>query len=516
MSSATQHSSTTHSAEPPQSRRDLGAVSSAASSAAVVVLPVQQQQAQGTAVAEPRGRTTLPGKIILETASSHDTSPNVARHDHEKAGQTSVYFGNWGTRAVNPKTAAQRNVHNNNVAQILKSPCHIVTLAEANALTSDDLQMGHTPQSRRNTGHKFDQRKPPEDRYYVFRGDDANDVLIAVRRSIASELSLLQHDCNLSAVITDHGKQKEVQARVMMCDIEFKRHMQCIGKSLGVAVVHLHYAIAKMSDNAEVYKRFWDNLAADLRRNNIRFMSGDFNMALTKVVPELRSRGITADLCAWYPYFASNAAHDQTLHLDSCAIFVIGGNAAVQMPWDERHMHTFASHDTSTGLPIYDGAHPGQSWKCYRPLNLTIPNLLGPLLERNFIAPVAAAQNRTYLRVKQKQLARDIWELDGRVHGGAHFPLAVYTVGNSFRSATAAKRRHQTSHKKKGEDAAEDTAVAEPEAAHTTAVADAIPASASAVADASDPNGDDYVGSNVCRYPALSGAAERLKTHRYA
>ena len=77
--------------------------------------------------------------------------------------------------------------------------------------------------------------------------------------------------------------------------------------------------------------------------------------------------------------------------------------------------------------------------------------------------------------------------------------------------------------KKKGEDAAEGTAVAEPEAAHATAVADAIAAepasgsaSASAVADASDPNGDDYVGSNVCRYPALSGAAERLKTHRYA
>ena len=185
-------------------------------------------------------------------------------------------------------------------------------------------------------------------------------------------------------------------------------------------------------------------------------------------------------------------------------------------------MHTFASQDISTGLPIYDGAHPGQSWKCYRPLNLTIPNLLGPLLERNFIAPVAAAQNRTYLRVKQKQLARDIWELDGRVHGGAHFPLAVYTVGNSFRSESAAKRRHQTRHKKKGEDAAEGTAVAEPEAAHATAVADAIAAepasgsaSASAVADATDPNGYDYGGSNVYRYPGLSASAERVILQRY-
>ena len=113
--------------------------------------------------------------------------------------------------------------------------------------------------------------------------------------------------------------------------------------------------------------------------------------------------------------------------------------------------------------------------------------------------------------------------MDGYVHRGAHFPLAVYTVGSSLRSGPAAKRRNQKRHNKKGEDAAEDTAVAELEAAHATAVADAIaaePASesacASAVADASDPNGDDYVGSNVCRYPALSGAAERLKTHRYA
>ena len=148
--------------EPPQSRRDLGAVSSAAGSAAVVVLPMQQQQAQGTAVAEPRGRIILPGKIILETASSRDTSPNVARHDHENEGQTSLYFGNWGIRASSPRNEASRDAHNNNVAQILRNPCHIVTLAEANALTSDDLQMGHTPQSRRNTGHNFDQRKPPE------------------------------------------------------------------------------------------------------------------------------------------------------------------------------------------------------------------------------------------------------------------------------------------------------------------------------------------------------------------
>ena len=185
-----------------------------------------------------------------------------------------------------------------------------------------------------------------------------------------------------------------------MCEIEFKQPVQCIGKTLGVAAVHLHHAIAKMGDESAVCKRIWDNLAADLRRNNIRFMSGDFNMALTKVVPELRSRGIAADLCAWYPYFASNAAADQKLHLDSCAIFVIGGNAAVQMPWDESHMHTFASQDASTGLPIYHGPHPGQSWKSYRPLNLKIPDLLGPLLQRAPIAPVAANQTRTYLRVK--------------------------------------------------------------------------------------------------------------------
>ena len=98
-----------------------------------------------------------------------------------------------------------------------------------------------------------------------------------------------------------------------------------------------------------------------------------------------------------------------------------------------------------------------------------------------------------------------------------------YKKSPSKQSELGTSQEHQKSHKKKSEDAAEGTAVAEPEAAHATAVADAIAAepasgsaSASAVADASYPNGDDYDGSNVSRYPALSGATERLNTHRYA
>ena len=532
LSNTTPGQSAGNLAVPPQSRRELGASSmaaassSAAGAAAVTGLLMQQQQAQGTAVAEPRSKT------VLEHASSRDTEPNVARHDYANAGQTSIYFGNWGIRSMHPKTSAQRGVHDNNVAQILKNPCHILTLAEANAATSADLEMGHKPQSRRNTGHPFDDRTVPEDRYYVFRGDDENDVLIACRRSVASDLLLLQHDCNLSTEIKDHKKWKEVKTRVMMCEIHFKQSVQCIGKSLGVAVVHLHYAIAKMTNNERIYARFWDNLAADLKKNNITFMSGDFNMSLTRVLPELRSRGVLADLCAWYPYIANNAADDQKFHLDSCGIFVIGGNTAVQMQWDDTQMHIFASQN-STQLPIYNGASPGQSWKCYRPLNLSIPNLLGPLLDRSFTAPNTATTNRTHLRVKQKELTREIWEINGAMHRGAHFPLSVWTVGNSFRSAAGHSRRQKKSSDRRNRDGeAEGSAVAEPgsavaepdaapeeNAAPISAVADTIAAGASAVADASASDGGSYsenMSSSVLVYPALHGMQERYNVHRYA
>ena len=46
---------------------------------------------------------------------------------------------------------------------------------------------------------------------------------------------------------------------------------------------------------------------------------GDFNMCLFRVIPELRSRGTTIDLAAWYPW---RSLEGEPMS-DSCGIFFI-------------------------------------------------------------------------------------------------------------------------------------------------------------------------------------------------
>ena len=216
----------------------------------------QSQEAPSAAVAASPGATDAPNKIVIERASGQDTMFNTPNHDSVTEGQTSMYFGNWGTRATNPKQAQQ--VHANNIAQIIKSPCHIIMLAEANELTLADLKEARVPQSRRHTGFpNFDGRCEQQDGYYAFRGKDENDVLIAVRRSVASDLALLEHNCTLGTYVRDHGKEKLIKVRTLMCEITYKQPIQCIGSAISVAVVHLHYQIAKqVLKTKDVYTAF--------------------------------------------------------------------------------------------------------------------------------------------------------------------------------------------------------------------------------------------------------------------
>jgi hypothetical protein len=52
---------------------------------------------------------------------------------------------------------------------------------------------------------------------------------------------------------------------------------------------------------------------------DVKVLMGDFNMALFLVIPELRSRGVTIDLAAWYPWKSAEGVQ----MADSCGIFFI-------------------------------------------------------------------------------------------------------------------------------------------------------------------------------------------------
>ena len=242
---------------------------------------------------------------------------------------------------------------------------------------------------------------------------------------------------------------KEGNTLTLMAEVCFKRPVQVLGDKVGVAVVHLNNNVAKQErGTARVYKEFWDALAEDIKANDIKILGGDFNMALCSVVSECRSRGITADLAAWYPYWLRSNHANQKLHLDSCGIFVIGGNVVVQMPWainDLPLLSTSENDDPNKKLDEYDQHSPGQHWEAYRPKGKSIPELLTPLLTTSYTGDALKGEAWTYrefLRVKQKPMDRSIWEYEGHIHQGAHFPLVIMTVGRSHRSNDKQQARY--------------------------------------------------------------------------
>ena len=119
----------------------------------------------------------------------------------------------------------------------------------------------------------------------------------------------------------------------MACTAGFKQNVGHLGKEITVCVVHGHYKTMKL-EWPSVNEDFWVRLAYMLIQYGVRFLAGDFNMALHLVVPKLRSRRLTVDCCAWYPWrHATEQLHGQHLGIESCAIFYIGGLAKVTLEW---------------------------------------------------------------------------------------------------------------------------------------------------------------------------------------
>ena len=66
-------------------------------------------------------------------------------------------------------------------------------------------------------------------------------------------------------------------------------------------------------------KHFWKWLSKKICDFKVQVLMGDFNMSLFRVVPELRKRGVTIDLGAWYPW---KSLEGEPMS-DSCGIFFV-------------------------------------------------------------------------------------------------------------------------------------------------------------------------------------------------
>ena len=159
---------------------------------------------------------------------------------------------------------------------------------------------------------------------------------------------MCQLKCNYTEVHEDlkykqNGTPKMAKTRIQVCRVSFKQNIGHLGKDVVVAGVHGHFYTMKIKW-PEQWSDFWDRLVELVKRLGIHFLAGDFNMSLTEVPKQLRSRGITCDCVAWYPWKGDGAqtcnnaeisalSRGQPLGFDSCGIFYIGGRVEVITDW---------------------------------------------------------------------------------------------------------------------------------------------------------------------------------------
>ena len=206
---------------------------------------------------------------------------------------------------------------------------------------------------------------------------------------------------------------------------------------------------------ARKHEEYWEHLAQVLREHEVHVLMGDFNMALFRVVPELRSRGVPATLVAWYPW---RSELGKVMMADSCGIFMcvpaICKPLFEENALDAKNLHSWGVN-----------GGPGCDLDCFLPKNVTFR----AKLQHTFTAVAVEnkgkgkgkewgppglvvedeAQNkgkgrakgkkegkRTDLTVHEKRLDLEVWKFRGQNHGGSHFPLAAFT-GNVGRRSEA-------------------------------------------------------------------------------
>jgi hypothetical protein len=245
----------------------------------------------------------------------------------------------------------------------------------------------------------------------------------------------------------------------LVCRVGLKQNVGHLGKTLVVCGVHGHNRTMKF-EWPQALQAFWDRLAARIKTHGIQFLAGDFNMSVTEVVKQLRSRGIQSDCIAWYPWqHMTSELHGQKLGFDSCGIFYIGGSVQVSLHWGLNQMDILtavaddmqeqhADEDSQT-LDMYCGTnYPGHHWAAYRSralkepsdhknLNERLEDLLRPsTTEKQLRSVTKETRYCPYLRIRQKQMDMSKWLVENEVSDGDHFPLCVFT--NNARSRSLA------------------------------------------------------------------------------
>jgi len=399
------------------------------------------------------------------TQPQHGRSWN--RNTDPERGNFGLHFGNWGIRGKGRDNVTRTRTRISD-RQLSKSPAQVVVVVEATLEVEELLKhppkeaprrIADAPQSR------LDERE--SHKHWVVRGNESSSVLIAARQDTCHSLDMLEWDLHNDFKYNQDKRKLTARTRTLVCSVGFKQNIGHLGTDIVIAGTHLHFKTAKM-EKKEQWNGYWNRLAQAILRFNVAFLAGDFNMSLTEVPKELRSRGIKCDCVAWYPWqrrgpqAKGEIQSEQKLGIDSCAIFYIGGNVTARLQWGFDGIPKLAAvadgEETPRGLDSYRGSNvPGQSWTCYRSIKhqetpkdkdliKRLETLLEPSTTQASLRELERSDQRNseccpYLRLVEKRLDISEWLVGDEIHNGAHFPLCVFTENARARSEEAIQRR---------------------------------------------------------------------------
>ena len=449
---------------------------------------------------------TIPRKTFCERRAWTSSK----RKNNE--GNMSVMFGNWGSMPSEKNHGAQRRRVE---LQLRHNPALVVVLAECEESMESILQRPGKPapqdpdalaaagesaaeggssnsdasavcaaRGRPQAGDCPSLQKRAEYEYLTLRGREQKSLCIAARSSVCRSLELLYWERHVDGVYTTHtgdGKKRhrvEAFSRIMVAELTFDHTYAEFGNKARVCAVHLHRMTAKACKGfKQTAKEWWPKLAGVLQSYNVDILCGDFNMALTQVVPELRKEQCLIETAAVYFW----RAKDGTPCLDSCGIFFLNRPGLYKLQWSLKDLHG----DDETGLlfnperfipsdqkntpsdKIFyhtrDGG-PGQPYTCYHPKGKPprdhIRDLLSPCemsarlirakedekarraeAEKNGDTRWSDRCDVRLYKASQKLLAVDVVEFNGSWHGGAHYPLMCSSDMQCARSDDKKKAR---------------------------------------------------------------------------
>ena len=166
---------------------------------------------------------------------------------------------------------------------------------------------------------------------------------------------------------------------------------------------------------------------------------------------------------------------------DGTSIFMVNAPGQYNLVKNVRHLHTDPDGILSAAvagddgfLHIEENAGPGQELRTYLPKQMSLGEKL-----RETLTPSEASQACcTLLRMKEKRMDADKWQLEGRHQHGSHYPLAIFGCNAGQRSSEAKARRQANANEKRANRAASRGSGGAPEAAVATGGAPAVAGSA--------------------------------------